>query len=289
MRSMKKGKSNEAEWALCEVPRSMLLDFEDRGNQGLISRELRLFACACCRRIVSLMPDERSSQAVDVAERYADGNASRDELNAAYAAATLAETSTLQRIKEINSAAPASAGDQDTEEWRLFKIDDWHPEGRRLNAACAARSCANVVVMSSPRNPELKYSGDLRVARSAALYAHLAGASRDSLESMEAAFLAKDPEYLTYEDRWQADLLRCVFRNPSRPLAPLSMDVGTRIRDMAESIYKLRAFDRMPALGKELNIGGGVDPALVTHCVNSSVHARGCWAIDVVRGFKRVW
>jgi hypothetical protein len=278
----------EAEWASCEVPRLMFLDFEDRGNQGLISRELRLFACACCRHIASLMPDQRSSQAVDVAERYADGNASRDELNAAYAAATLAETSTMQRIKQINSAAPASAGDQETEEWRLFRIDDWHPEGRRLNAAQAASHCANVVVMSSQRNPELKYCGDWRVARSVALYAHLAGASRDRLVSMEAAFLAQDPEYLTYEDQWQADILRCVFRNPFRPLAADTLDVQPRIRDMAESIYRLRAFDRMPALGKELNISGCVDPDLVAHCASTPVHARGCWAIDVVRGIKRV-
>jgi hypothetical protein len=57
---------------------------------------------------------------------------------------------------------------------------------------------------------------------------------------------------------------------------------------MAESIYRLRAFDRMPALGKELNISGCVDPDLVAHCASTPVHARGCWAIDVVRGIKRV-
>jgi len=82
----------------------MFLDFEDRGKQGLISRELRLFACTCCRHISNLITDERSWQAVNIAERYADGNASRDELKAAHDSVELAVESIQQRIKEINSA-----------------------------------------------------------------------------------------------------------------------------------------------------------------------------------------
>ncbi len=287
MSSMKNRNRNVAEWASCEIPRLMLLDFEERGNQGLISRELRLFACACCRHVVSLMTDERSSQAVDVAERYADGNASRDELDAAHAAASLAEHSIMQRIKQINAAAPASVGDQDTGEWRLYSIDDWNPEGRRLNAARAASNCARILVMSTPGNPELKYSGDWLVARAVAIYAHKAGSGRDRLASMEAAFLAQDPEYLTYEDHSQADLLRCIFRNPFRLVAAEKQEAGPGIRDMAESIYRHRGFDRMPVLGKELEISGRVGPDVVSHCTNANVHVRGCWALDIARGLKR--
>ncbi len=279
--------TDETEWASCQVPRLMFLDLKDRGNQGLISRELRLFACAWFRHIASLMPDERSSRAVDVAERYADGNASQDELKAAYNVATLAVRSIKQRIKQINSAAPASVGDQDTEEWHLFSIDDWHPEGRRMNAAEAARLCADSKVISSNVDPELKYCGDWLIARAAALYAFQAGASRNRLESMEAAFLSRDKDYLIYEDGRQADLLRCVFRNPFRPLAADKLDVEPRIRDMAETIYNLRAFDRMPVLGKELEVSGCANHDLVSHCINARVHARGCWALDRARGIKR--
>ena len=281
--------SSEAEtgWTSCEVPRLMFLGFEDSGNQGLISRELRLFACACCRRINDFITDERSWQAVNVAERYADGNATPEELKIAYDSARLAEKSIKQRIKQINSAGLASVGGQDIEEWRLFKIDDWHPEGRRLNAACAASHCAQILVMSNPRNPELKYCGDWLVARAAALHAYIAAANRDRLESMEAAFLAEDAEYLKYEDPWQADLVRCVFRNPFRPTTTGKLDTVPRIRKMAESIYQLRGFNRMPALGKELVDTGCLDSDLLSHCFDSFVHARGCWALDLARGLER--
>jgi hypothetical protein len=52
-----------------------------RGRLG--ERQLRLFACACCRRIGRWIADDRIWQALVVSERFADGLASADELAAA--------------------------------------------------------------------------------------------------------------------------------------------------------------------------------------------------------------
>jgi hypothetical protein len=50
-------------------------------------RELRLYAVWCARRVQHLMSDPRSSNALDVAERHANGHATDEELAAARRAA----------------------------------------------------------------------------------------------------------------------------------------------------------------------------------------------------------
>lgn len=52
-----------------------------------VDKEARLFAVACARRVQHLMTDPASIDALDVAERYAHGQATKHELFAARAAA----------------------------------------------------------------------------------------------------------------------------------------------------------------------------------------------------------
>src|SRR5262249_33741369 len=47
------------------------------------NRKLRLFACGCCRRAWSALAAERGRTAVEMAERYADGSATPEELRRA--------------------------------------------------------------------------------------------------------------------------------------------------------------------------------------------------------------
>src|SRR6516225_2830409 len=74
----------EAEWLACTDPEPMLKFL--RGKAG--SRKLRLFACACLRRVWHLLIEEPCRTAVEVSERYADGLATREELDAAWYEAT---------------------------------------------------------------------------------------------------------------------------------------------------------------------------------------------------------
>jgi hypothetical protein len=80
---------------------------------------------------------------------------------------------------------------------------------------------------------------------------------------------------------------RTEMRVRVRQTTARNLEMETYIRNMADSIYRLREFDRMPVLGKELEGRGCVDSDLVAHCVRGRVHARGCWAIDMARGLKR--
>src|SRR5436309_4062118 len=66
----------EAEWLACMDSRLLLNEV----SRTISARKMRLLICACCRRVWDLLTDNRSREAVEVAERYADGSANRDDL-----------------------------------------------------------------------------------------------------------------------------------------------------------------------------------------------------------------
>jgi hypothetical protein len=93
----------EGEWLTCDDIRAML-----EALRGKVSaRKFRLFACACCRALFPLIPDQHSRQAVKTAERYADGEVSAEKLRFAWASARRS-AGTRRRA---NRHAPATAED----------------------------------------------------------------------------------------------------------------------------------------------------------------------------------
>ena len=91
----------DAIWALRAVPDEQAAERD---------RLARLFACWCVRQVWHLLTDERSRTAVEVAERYAVGEATQDELKAAYAAAYAAADAAYAAAA---NAARAAAADTD--------------------------------------------------------------------------------------------------------------------------------------------------------------------------------
>lgn len=97
----------EQDWDGCRDPQAMLNCLLGRVKD----RRLRLFACACCRRVWSLLADEQVREAVEVAERYADGVGSK-ELEVAWMAAAYAADHAAE-----GSVESAVCGATDDDAW----------------------------------------------------------------------------------------------------------------------------------------------------------------------------
>jgi hypothetical protein len=120
----------EDEWLTSSDADAMLAFLGSRATD----RIRRLFACACCRRVWDLLTDERSREAVRVAEEFAEGRATLAELTAARQLAQQAQTD----AKQAEWYAEAEADFCYTAEYCAVSA--------RLCAACAARAAVSVVV-----------------------------------------------------------------------------------------------------------------------------------------------
>jgi hypothetical protein len=103
----------EKEWQTCRDWSWLLGRVEkysrvNRSRGG--RRKLRLFGCACVRRIWRLLRDPRSRRAVEVAERHADGLASSANLRTAEREARAANAEAERQAKNATSTQnPAGA------------------------------------------------------------------------------------------------------------------------------------------------------------------------------------
>lgn len=92
----------EEHWLRAGDPEQMVTFLGERGSL----RRWRLFACACCWRILPLLTDERSRNAVSVAERLAEGLAKPREVEAAREDA---EVAVVEARLELHPALAALA------------------------------------------------------------------------------------------------------------------------------------------------------------------------------------
>jgi hypothetical protein len=82
----------------------------------------------------------------------------------------------------------------------------------------------------------------------------------------------------------QTVYLRDIVGDPFRPKAIDPTWRTTNVRQLAQTIYQQRAFDRLPIVGDALEDAGYTSQDMLDHCRQPGLHVRGCWTLDLILG-----
>jgi hypothetical protein len=254
----------EGEWQTCTEPRTMIGVWTPMTRRNLTDRKLTLFACACCVRIRSLFPDESCREAVELAERYVDGAADGEK---------------VQAIREQIGA-----------EWFDPNYNAVDAEASNI-AAEAAYFCTfdAEAARDFRRAHDWQYFDNFN--NYLACVADLAAESAALAAARKRAKVQKTRQRICDMERAnQAELLRDLFgplpfRSMSVPVSVLRWNVRI-IPKLAQTIYDERAFERLPILADALEDAGFDNAEILAHCRSDSKHVRGCWVLDLILGKK---
>jgi hypothetical protein len=239
----------EAEWNTCADPRVMLDYLRD--SDKLSERKARLFAVAVCRRIWPLLSDERSREAVEVAEQFADGLAREEKRAAANSAALQAAEAAARAYDEgpphsCDTAAAEAAAD----------------------AALAAVGHVNLIPGTVEDATDAARLGGLRPTHDPLgeiEYTAQAALLRDIFGNPFRLRPPLAPSVLRWHDGLVARMANAVCDNRHLPSGDL---------DQA----------RLAILVDSLEDAGCTDAGLLAHLRGEGPHVRGCWVIDLLLG-----
>jgi hypothetical protein len=248
----------EAEWLACTDPVAMLLFLRGKASD----RKLRLFACACCRRVLHLL-NEGCGQAVGMVEEYVQ-TGKRGGLHAA---------------RRVAHEARERLG-----------VEVWQAPDRVAHCRAEVRNWASSTVWEAARqNPATAAQAHLAAARALGWW---------QKAEEEAGGVVTDPllraEPSVTELQAQAALLRDLFGNPFRAAhidsTLLAWRNGT-ISKLAQSIYEARQLPSgrldssgLAILADALEDVGCDNADLLAHIRGPGPHVRGCWAVDLLMG-----
>ncbi len=232
-------------------PRLMLRFLEN--NVEVSDRKLRLIAVAGCRYVWELLTDERSRSAVEVAERFADGEAVMSELEDALDAANMVIRYDSERyLVGYGPTIPPAFAARDAADERGF----WAARATTDNllAERSAYPTAGNVYNETP------YSATERESIRRCLMDVL----RD-ISGFPFLPVTIDPHVLVWHDSTIPRLAQAIYDERQLP-------DGT--------------FDpvRMNILADALLDAGCDNEDIIAHCRSDTSHMRGCWAVDLLLG-----
>ncbi len=247
---------DEAEWLACENPEPMLEFLKGKVSE----RKLRLFACACCRRIWQHLYDRGSRKLVEVSEEYADGRGSSRKLNSAWEKADFA-------FQGIHLSGGGDVDQNPAQAVLGLGVDldfNFAAEMAAATFGAVARGEAYERIWQTPgKDHAARWAEDDAVRQAA-------GAE---------------------EEQTQANLLRDLFGDP---FCPTSFDPAwrtSRVVSLAQAAYEERLLpagtldtQRLAILSDALEDAGCDNADILSHLRGPGPHVRGCWVMDAILG-----
>lgn len=228
----------EEEWLKCDDPAPMLEYLRKKTKE----RKLRLFVACCCRSIWQAMKKKRSRTAVEAVERYAEGLADAEELEARQAAAYgVFEDEPDNTIEQIIAGIASDAALRDFRE-----------------AANSAIQAADVIAHLAV------YGWDN---------------STDPTDETQAAYHAKRATERTAQCRLLRDIFGNPFRPGTFNPAWRTSDAMLLAQGIYEDLAFDRMPILADALQ---DAGCGSEDILNHCRDTNATHVRGCWVVDLV-------
>jgi hypothetical protein len=233
----------EQQWLECRNPYLLLRKASDR--------KLRLFAVACCGRVLQVRDDDQARRAIEASECYADGLIPRQEQRTA-------------RLRVDNAISDASR--------RYHSLAD--PVGTiTLLQAAALTASVDKKRYKDWVGLVAEYAARLlAMARLAEKWHTGSQADRNKAEAKETAKLGT----------LLSDVMGSLFR-------PVAIDPAWQTPQavaLARTAYEERRFDDLPLLADALEEAGCSDEAMLAHLRGPGPHVRGCWVVDLVLNKK---
>ena len=235
----------ETEWLTCSEnsePQTMLEFVRPQTTE----RKCRLLAVSFCRHILPLVSEPIGHQAVVIAEQYADGLVSLEEMLAV-----------SKQVFDCYSSSPNTAYVMNTEPSLSIKT-----------SSIALQATAFLTGAFDNYLDLCCQCTDLATLRWALL---------------RAKPNEEVPPWRTRIE-WQFLLIEDVIGNAFRLIAIEPCWLSRNVIRLAQAIYDERTFERMPILADALKEAGCADSDLLSHCRGPGPHVRGCWAVDLVLG-----
>jgi hypothetical protein len=230
-------------------------------------RKRRLLACACARRLWSHFVHDRFRDAVDVAEQYADGSATTEELSLAYRRASLLAEEQYDRAS--NAFELDYGGQRDS----FYEA---------ANQGADASAVANVAVLCAAPDNSI---ADASLILGAAAEALAVVAVPVCLHSPADPIFQRRRSIRAQEEASLVAFFDCIF-GPSSPVDFSAWRTGTAVA-LARQMYESRDFGAMPILADALQEAGCDNADVLNHCRDATAaHFRGCWVVDGVLGLE---